>query len=296
MKKSLVLEQAEATGEDGPASAYAIFLLYERAPAIGRDELLAALRERCGAVDEMARGGDAPLLHYGFPATEARFADGRSVPVQALVLPPTAMPGDDVMEQPLQQSWDWPEARAVAARCTAAVGVADFLCSTLHRRDRLRLFQAVVSAVLAVAPCLAIHWRPSQRLVEPDGYRRARLDGSDPLYPAVNARLFRVENSEQGDTVMDTLGLAALGVPDLQCHFRGLDCGKVAAMLLDSADYLFEHGDVIADGHTIQGLAPEQRWRCRHEDALVGPPRVVLDLDPGDPFAAGGRPGRGEKA
>jgi hypothetical protein len=89
--------------------------------------------------------------------------------------------------------------------------------------------------------------------------------------------------------IMDTLGLAALGLPDLQCHFRTLVPGEVAAVLHNTAYYLFEHGDVIDDGHTVAGIEPESRWTCQHEKSLLKPSRIVLDLNPGPPFAAGGR-------
>jgi hypothetical protein len=88
---------------------------------------------------------------------------------------------------------------------------------------------------------------------------------------------------------MDTLGLGALGLPDLQCRFCLLEPRAVARALYNTAWYLFTEGDVIQDGHTVEGGAPGSRWRCRHEDSLVGPERVVLDLNPGPPYAAGNR-------
>ena len=88
---------------------------------------------------------------------------------------------------------------------------------------------------------------------------------------------------------MDTLGLAALGLPDLQCHFRGLAPEAVAPLLYNTAYYIFEKGDVIDDGHTVEGVTPGERWPCQHEASLVEPRRVVIDLDPGPAHAAGNR-------
>ena len=88
---------------------------------------------------------------------------------------------------------------------------------------------------------------------------------------------------------MDTLGLAALGLPDLQCHFHGLDCNDVARLLHNLGLYVFENGDIIEDGHTIDGPKPGDKWRCQHEMALVKPERMVLDINPGAPYAAGNR-------
>ncbi len=193
-------------------------------------------------------------------------------------------------EPVLQQTRDWADAREVVAHCRASLLVTDFLASRLQYKTRLALFHSVLLSVLDLAPCLAIHWQPSQRLVQPEAYLSARrADEPDPLFPGVNVRLFRVEDRAPGEMVMDTLGLAALGVPDLQCHFVELDPNAVATMLHNSAYYLFERGDVIEDGHTIQGIGPNPRWRCRHEMALVEPERVVIDVNPGPPYVAGNR-------
>ena len=37
------------------------------------------------------------------------------------------------------------------------------------------------------------------------------------------------------------------------------------------------------------GLEGDEHWRCARERALVPPVRTVLDVDPGDPYAAGRR-------
>jgi ligand-binding SRPBCC domain-containing protein len=86
---------------------------------------------------------------------------------------------------------------------------------------------------------------------------------------------------------MDTRGLDVFGLPDLQCHFRNLDPKAVAGMLYNTAAYILEHGDVIADGHTVAGISAKDKWQCQHEDSLAAPERTVLDVNPGKPFAAG---------
>ncbi|MFN8053447.1 MAG: DUF4261 domain-containing protein [Acidimicrobiales bacterium] len=102
----------------------------------------------------------------------------------------------------------------------------------------------------------------------------------------VNVRMFRVEGGDDA-IAMDTLGLTTMGLPDVQCHFRGLEAGRVASLLLAMATYVFEHGDVLADGHTVRGVHAGDQWPCRREIALVESRRVVVDLRPSEPFAAG---------
>jgi Domain of unknown function (DUF4261) len=89
--------------------------------------------------------------------------------------------------------------------------------------------------------------------------------------------------------VMDTLGLHVFGLPDVQCHFKDRQPGEIATMLFTTAVYLFQSGDVIADGNTISGPRADERLVCFHEPALLAPSRRVIDVDLGDPYAAGQR-------
>jgi len=63
----------------------------------------------------------------------------------------------------------------------------------------------------------------------------------------------------------------------------------VAHVLYNVGYYVFQQGDIIKDGETVPGVLENDRWRCQHETGLVGPDRVVLDLDPGVSYAAGRR-------
>jgi hypothetical protein len=177
-------------------------------------------------------------------------------------------------------------------RCTTSILVSDFMTRSLEYKTRLGLFQKVLTSVLDVIPCQAIHWQSSQQIIEPLTYLTAVASENYPDLQAgaLNVRLFRIINEEsQGDTLMDTIGLAALGLPDLQCHFRNLDVQAVAGILYNTGLYIFENGDVIEDGHTVAGINPNDKWLCQHEDSLLEPERVVLDVNPGYPFAAGNR-------
>jgi len=46
---------------------------------------------------------------------------------------------------------------------------------------------------------------------------------------------------------------------------------------------------VIADGNTISGPQGHERLVCFREPALLEPRRLVIDVDLGDPYAAGRR-------
>ena len=148
--------------------------------------------------------------------------------------------------------------------------------------QRLAVFRATVLAVCRLTGPVAAWWPTTGQLLSPPS-----PDGP-PLMGLVNVRLFRVEGSAS-DVVMDTLGLQVFGLPDLQCHCHDIDLPRLATYLRNAALYVFEHGDVIHDGDTIEGMEPGEKWRCQPEAALVPPDRLVIDLDPGEEYAAGER-------
>jgi Domain of unknown function (DUF4261) len=51
------------------------------------------------------------------------------------------------------------------------------------------------------------------------------------------------------------------------------------------AEYVFERGDVIRDGDTVEGMETTERWRCRKVPSYVPPSRRVINVIPGE-FAA----------
>ena len=89
------------------------------------------------------------------------------------------------------------------------------------------------------------------------------------------------------EMLFDTLGLTPIGLPDLQCHCKNLEPNQIVVFMRNLAAYLFEYGDVIEDGNTVEGIHHE-KWVCRKEDAIISPMRVVLDIHMGE-FAGGNR-------
>ena len=200
----------------------------------------------------------------------------------------------EAMTESLQQSWSFSGAADVVGRCRNTILVTDLMTSPLEYRERLELFQDALAGILEALPALAIHWQPTGQFVNPHRFLEAYQEGGSSRFFAgsLNVRFYNISNSP-GDMLMDTLGLAALGLPDLQCHYRGLAPGEVAAVLANTGYYIYENGDVIEDGHTVEGIPAGSKWRCQHEDSMLKPSRVVLDLDPGPPHAAGNRKSHG---
>jgi hypothetical protein len=193
----------------------------------------------------------------------------------------------------ISQSWNWPEAAEVVRRCRQSVLLTDLVADKLPPLERLILFQNALVALLEHYPCQAIHWLPTQQIVCPADFLAAvKESGGLVFVPGpINVRLFEIENERASDAdrdiLMDTLGLGALGLEDLQCHFHGLPTKEVARLLYNTAVYILERGAVIDDGHTINGIGgKEEEWPCHREPSLALPDRSVLDIHPGDAHAA----------
>ena len=59
------------------------------------------------------------------------------------------------------------------------------------------------------------------------------------------------------------------------------------------ASYILEHDNPIQDDETIDGIengrmSRDIQWKCQYEDALIQPPRAVLDINMGE-FSSGQR-------
>jgi hypothetical protein len=261
--------------DKGAETPYTIQFLMEEKKDIVKSELQNALRRNCGNVEPMQ---ESELLAFAHMDYVIRFQEGM-VPAQCMFTQPEEVSNlSEIVSPSTSQTWDWPEAEAAIARCKYVVTATDILATTLARETRLKLIHGFTKSLLELLPVVAIHWLPSQRVVQPEHYLQGQQHGQ-LLSAAINVRMFRLEQSEE--RIMDTMGLRAFGVSDVQCHFKNVDPGKIGFLLFDYAQYLFTRGDVIKTGDTLQGMDAGDRWTCRREMAMVAPTRPVLDIDPG---------------
>jgi len=192
----------------------------------------------------------------------------------------------DELAPSLQQSWWWRDAAETVRRCRVALLIEDD-GSALPHLERYAKFQEMLADVVVELEPAALHWIPTQQFIHPANFLEA-VDEVGLEYPALgalNVRLYRITGGET--MLMDTLGLGALGLWDLQCHFKGLPPDRIATWLLETARAEFLSGQRPLD----EVIAPDgaTRWPVRAEDALMAPERVLLDVNPGSRFTAGER-------
>ena len=224
------------------------------------------------------------IVHKNHPV---KYTDGQ-VAAQTAILPTDQPPHLEAYRQDIQQSWRCRRAEELLRSCTEARLVTEMMARFLSPQDRVSLFHGVLRAMVEVTKPDALVFKHSQQVIEPGDYLAA-CDQEPIMRPgSLNVRFFNISNSD-GEMLMDTRGLAEVGLHDLQCHFRDLAPKEVARVLLDTAVHIFENGSVIGSGQTVAGIEPDSKWRCEFESSLLEPKREVLDLNPGMPYAAGGR-------
>ena len=262
---------------EATTTSYAVELLYEIAPVFTKAEVLTQLRDRCGAVSAVDPASEDGLNFY-FPAYRVPFKDD-AMPVQVAITVRDVALEDPALEKALARTLDWGEARAVADSHGASVTLTDILAVQLEYRSRLGLFQNVLQGLMELVMPSAILWRPSMKVVDPMSLLQALRPGDtrNALFGAVNARRFKSAENP-GRILMDTLGLSAIGLPDFECAFDGLDPSKVEAVLMSLARYEYDLGDVIADGRVVRIPGDDGAWVCKRGPSRQQPAREVIAL------------------
>ena len=218
-------------------------------------------------------------LLYFFPNIEVKFEDG-VIAAQCTIFRPNAdNEKAEIAPEAFQQNWHWAEAEEAAAACRFEFLTSDFMSRTLDYKTRLTLFMEFLVAVTRSTSPQAVYSVAAQKIIEPDDLIDSWTNPDQrALHGLVNVRLFNIGNGTAGEILMDTVGLHLLGLPDFQIRFAGLDEGAVGQALWNYAYYVYEHGDIIADGNTIQGVTPQSKWKCERQIAAVAPERVVIHL------------------
>lgn len=279
-------EIEEGEYNDGFLGVYNVKLLYEDKPIVNNEKIINSLKDICGDIDIITNSNDK-MLAIAFKNHLVTYADDKRLPAQAMIVNGQKKINVEEYEAIIQQSWYFNNVEKELEKVNYEIIVNDFMASGLEYKERLFLFKSLVTVLVENTNCTVIEWTPCGQFISPTEYLTYAKE--DELYPAVNVRSYNISNGEEGEMIVDTLGLAALGIPDLQCHFKKLDGDSICSWIYNVAYYIFENGDIVKDGNTMQGLKPEDKWICLHELSIVQPERVLIDINPGTTYAAGNR-------
>ncbi len=258
-------------------------LCYDKEPIIPVEVFAARLAQFLPQSKIVSNPADPSMILIHHLNHISDFPQAQGVPAQTAIM--RAQHGDAAsLQRALAQTWTWPGAKDAVPRITHQLAICEFMTQKIPYKTRSALFHTVMETLVQAVPPIALFAEYAQCIINPAAIPAPSIKTGDEA-PFLNIRLFHVEGMNPGDTLMDTRGLAAFGLPDLQIKFNGLNVQQAANHLYNCALYVYSHGNVIKDGHSLPGLTPSQRWACKLQNALVEPPRPVIDLDPGKPYA-----------
>jgi hypothetical protein len=199
--------------------------------------------------------------------------DGRGVGVLLVDRP---LDGPEVADAVAHSRWAEAQGVLTRQRAHAKVFAEDDGASPL---ERLYASTRVASALLGLPGALGLLTDEGRALNSRD-FALKRMDElkgrTPPLDLWVGVRYFPMADS--AGYFMDTIGMAQLGLPDLEAYAGAhLRTDAVAGWLRNLSLYLLQHGAEIHSGETLDG-PDEQPWVAKEDEATVEPPRNVVRM------------------
>lgn len=286
-----VINQDLTNKEMGRGTFLIELLFNEKVVMPTEKEIEVVLSKRFGDIDCVTYGQES--ASYATKEYVAEFEDG-NVPVMLTIISGDITDEFELDPVTLSQMWECPDSEDILKNCKYHVAGVDMLGSGIQDyKKRAHLLCEYAEALVELFPtCTAILFRSSGKMYTKDDFIRINVPEDVRFIKyAVNVRFFNIEGTD--DMIVDTLGMGALYLPDLQYHFHDMDPNWVVNHAYNVCTYNYENNAPIESGETIDGIVDGRmdrnlQWKCQYEDALVQPVRMVMDINMGD-NASGGR-------
>jgi len=251
-------------------------LLFIDKPNLDADKILEEAKKLFTNIENPSK--DKALI-FSFPDFQIELADAK-FPAQCIVaIPDEKYPDIEIPNVAFQQNWHWQEANETAKKCKYELLVTDLMTRTLEYKQRLALFMNFLVAVTKATNPDVIYSVYGQKLIKPiDLTNNWKKDEMQLLYVICNVRLYNL--TDINELLMDTVGLNSIGLPDLQIRFKGYKANEIANLLWTYAYYIYEQGDVIKNGNTLEGLISGSKWKCERQVSLLDNERIVINVQP----------------
>ena len=271
------------------SGVYTMWLLFhEKCEAPQTSLIHEKLKERFGDFDVVS--GDSGMRSFALSSHLVTYEDGKKVPSMVIMTDCNEVEkphGDDIART---QFWDCPDGVELLDSCKFQVMVGDFMAGGLPALERADILADWLEIALELFPsCAAVYIDASGKLLTAESARDNPYSGPRRfIWFGLNVRFFNIQGTD--NSLVDSLGLYAVGLPDVQYHFHSLNPDDVVNHAFNTAIYQFENNAPIDSGHTIGGLSEGSSWKCQYERSLIQPSRDLLDIEAGE-FAAGNRGG-----
>ncbi|MCM1091253.1 MAG: DUF4261 domain-containing protein [Butyrivibrio sp.] len=281
------LSQRQQTGGICPIK----LLFREKTAMPPKEDMLTVMRKHLGEVECFSY--DERMACFNPMKYKVKFKQGE-MPAQ-LMLTASAEPKNNHVDEIVRsQMWDCPESEEILDRCKYCIIAVNMLGDWIpDYRDRADMLMDFMEAMVELFPeCEAVWFLDSGKMFTRDRIVNHKIPREDRfVYFAVNVRFFNIQGTE--DSVVDSLGMGTLYLPDVQYHFHGMDPNWVVNHAYNVLSYIYANNAPVASGETIDGIADghmEQsiQWRCQYEEALIQPAREVMDINMNE-YAAGQR-------
>lgn len=269
---------------------YFMWLLFENEPTRPAvKDIHNSLIEKFGEVDVVSDSNE--LSSFAIKKYISEFKDAK-IPTQLVMGDVTCFEQDTISDFERAQLWDIPNSNELLSGCTHNIFISDMM-DTLNFEERTEMLMDWLEVAVDLFPdCVAV-WIPSAgKLISAQIIRNNNFSRESRfIHYGVNARFFNIQGGN--DMMVDTRGMFAMGLPDIQCHYHSLDPNDVVGYIYNIASYIYSSGNVIENGDAIDGLKDGRidmnvQWKCSYENSLVQPVRPVIDICPGQ-YAAGTR-------
>lgn len=257
---------------------YSVTMYFDKQVELDRGALQKSLEKSLGKVSLNQETDSLLQLNA---TVEGMNDDNQTSSIEYSLLKEPIGPRTELLNAYISQTWDWKEANTLVGKVQSQVTLTDNVGVEVLYQRRIVLFQLILFNLVETLQPIGLQWHASGQLIDPKVYL-SNVPGTeayDFLYGPLNVRMFSIEG-EEGATIMDTLGLAALGLVDIQSYFSGFNIEDVANLLYEYGTYIFINGDVIKDGETIESYEQYKKWGCRHEISQLEPRRAVLNIGP----------------
>ncbi|WP_315072158.1 DUF4261 domain-containing protein [uncultured Clostridium sp.] len=268
------------------AETYSVELYMKEEPVILENDLLENIKKYCGNVEISSRQENNIIFAFTDHILEYK---NMSAPVSIVISKVYDKPDILKLKKSLEQSENFKNKEEIE-ECSYRIIVTDIMAIGLEYSKRIEIFQKALYAITELIPCEGIHFQLTEQVMSRDEYlgNNPFNEDYDILFGILNVRLFNIEG-EEDEYLMDTLGLSAIGLCDLQCHFKNLDPNQVIDILYSYGYYIFDNSEVADKLKEIEGIGEMEKWKCEHEVSLAEPKRVVIDINPGREFSGGNR-------
>lgn len=246
-------------------------LLYKNKPTLNSKEILEELKKKYNDVTILMDNDD--LISYIFEEIKIELADG-VIPAQCII---TKIEDQSIPENAFQQNWHWENANESVIGCNYQLLLTDFMTIPLDYNIRTQLIVFVLVTITKLTNPDVIYSENGQKLISSTDLIRS-YDEDQILFGLINVRLFNISNASNSNLLMDTVGLNSIGLPDLQIVFSSFDENLVASFLWAYSNYVYENGDIIKHGNTIDGIEENSTWKVERTISSIDKQNVVLNV------------------